>query len=90
VSDISKLVGGASLDVLPEQLKQLICAILEGRVMQFAVVVEFEDGTFGDCFPTLCDGANRYAMLGALEALRRDYLREHIQSRTEYLKGREE
>lgn len=84
--ELKRLVGELSPDVMPEQLKPLISGLLDGTIRQFAVIMEHDDGTFSDCFPTTGENPNRFAMIGALEVLLRDYMRVHIDSRIEYVK----
>lgn len=73
------------LDVIPAEVKPLVQLLLEGRVKQMVVIAEMDNGNILDCFPILDETANRYAMVGAIENLKRDYMREQIQSRTTYI-----
>ncbi len=88
--DINKLIGESQEGVLPEQVAPLVQAIIEGRVKQMCLIVEMADGCFMDCYPILDDGCNRFAMVGAIEVLKRDYMRTHIQSRVNYVEQDEE
>lgn len=73
------------VDAMPEEVRTLVQMILEGRVKQFAIIIEDERGCFFDKFPVLDDSASRMGMIGALEVLKRDYMRLFISSRVEYL-----
>lgn len=85
MNDILKAIGGSEACAIPEQLKPLIQGIIEGKVLQFALIVELDDGAIMDCYPQLDDKANSYAMLGAITALERDFLRSRIASRVQYV-----
>lgn len=71
-------------DVLPPEVAPLVQALLEGRVKQVAIIAELENGVFMDCYPILDPRSNRLAMIGAIDVLKRDYMREEIQSRVDY------
>jgi hypothetical protein len=73
------------LDVIPEEIKPIVKLLLEGRIKQMVVIAELDDGNILDCYPVLDDSAHRYAMVGAIENLKRDYMRSHIQSRVPYV-----
>lgn len=71
--------------VLPPEIAPIVQAIIEGRIAQIVLAAETTDGTILSAFPTLDDQrVNRFAMIGALDVLKRDYMREHIQARIEY------
>lgn len=76
------------LDVIPAEVKPLVQLLLEGRIKQMVVIAELDNGNILDCFPILDDSAHRYAMVGAIENVKRDYMREHIQSRTTYIEDK--
>lgn len=69
---------------MPEQVRELVQALIEGRVKQMLIIAEMREGTVFDGFHIIDDDANRYTMLGALETLKRDYMRAQIQPRIEY------
>jgi hypothetical protein len=80
MKDIFSMDAGA----MPEQVKELVNALIEGRVRQLALIVETTEGTVMDCFQIIESNANRFTMVGAIEILKRDYLRAQVQSRVEY------
>lgn len=86
--DIKKLIGDASA-ALPEELVPIINGIINGDIVSLAVIVEDQEGHMGDMWVTdLNDGeTNRFAMLGALENLKRDFMRAEIESRVPYAWG---
>jgi hypothetical protein len=88
--DLSKLIGMVAEGVIPEEIAPLVEALIEGRVKQFAAVAELDDGTVIDAFPVLDETANRMVMVGALEVVKRDYMRIHVRSRVEYVEIDEE
>lgn len=69
---------------LPEEIRLFVQALLEGRVKQYALVFEDADSNWWDVAPILEDGPNRFAMIGALECIKRDYMRQNIESRVKY------
>ena len=71
---------------MPEELKHLCKSILEGRVAQFALAVEYADGRIATQWSFLEPGENAYTMLGILEVLKRDYMRAEIEGRIEYVR----
>lgn len=84
--DLAKLTA-ASFDVLPDELKPIVAGLLSGEIRSLAVVFETADGDMGDAWFLDIDepmSSNRYALLGALEGLKRDYMRCEIESRLEY------
>jgi len=83
--DISKLAGPSAFDVLPDEIKPLVSLLLEGKIRSMAVVFETNDSDVGDAwFLDIDSESNRYTLLGAIEALKRDYMRLEIESRLEY------
>ena len=73
-----------SIFPLPEQLRDFVAAVLDGRVKQYALLAELDSGV-ADQFVVLEEGADMLRMLGALEVLKRDYMRCHIESRINYV-----
>lgn len=72
---------------IPEQVKELVGWLIEGRVADLAMVVTLNDNkTVADCMYCGMDGnaPQPYVTLGAIEALKRDWLRMHIESRMPY------
>lgn len=86
--DLSKLTG--DVDAIPETLKPILAGLLEGRIKQLVVIAEMDDGCIMDCFPVFDSDANRYVMVGALEVMKRDYMREQVQARIQYAIADEE
>lgn len=83
-------IDATQVNALPEEARLLVQMIIEGRVKQFALIIEDENGCFYDNFPTLDDSASKMGMIGALEVLKRDYMRCFIDSRVEYLQPGED
>lgn len=69
---------------MPEEVSALVTALLEGRVKQMLLIVELEDNKIMDMFKIIAPDSNRYSMLGAIEVVKRDYMREQTQARIEY------
>ena len=86
--DIAKLIGvnPAAANVLPEELNWFINALLEGRIKGFVIVAEEADGSIADQIVLDNNGghANTYALIGALECVKRDLMRIAVDSRIEY------
>lgn len=76
----------ATVDALPEPLKPIINMLIEGRIKTLIVIAEDSDKNISDMYRLDMDGgkSNKYAVLGAIEALKRDFMRTHIESRIEY------
>jgi len=73
--DIQKLIGSPSLETMPEAVRDLMRDLLEGRVRQYAIVAELDDGNIGVGFHVVNEqDLNVYTMLGAIETLKRDYM----------------
>lgn len=87
--DISQLLQ-TDAGALPEEAQFLVRMLLEGRVKQMAFVVESDKGKIFDMFKVIEDSANIHAMVGALELVKRDYMRVHVSSRIEYQEKDEE
>lgn len=88
--DVAAMIGAGADDVIPPQIAPLLKALLEGRVKQMVVIAEMDDGAIMDAFPIIDDKANRFAMLGAIETVKRDYMRCELQSRVEYVQHTED
>lgn len=91
--DMNKLIGNGMtpMDLLPEDMKPIIERLLDGRFRSLLIIAEEDDGHFGDMFCLDMDGtvSNMYALLGALESVKRDLL-DMIPSRLQCDEGREE
>lgn len=89
--DLIKLIGDKTA-ALPQELVPIIERIISGEVVSVVCIVELQDGSVGDLFELdMNDGhSNRYAVLGALEAAKRDFLRAHIESRIPYIELEEQ
>lgn len=70
---------------LPDEVHGFVRAVIEGRVKQFALVIEMNDGTMSDQFVFLDDSADRFRMIGGLTVLLRDYMRCNTEGRLEYV-----
>jgi len=83
--DVRALIGDR-LAALPEELMPVIDDIVAGKVRSLIVLVELDDDEIGDLCVLDMNGSrsNRFAVLGAMAAMQRDYLRAHIASRVEY------
>lgn len=88
--DLQKLIGDKSA-AIPEQLMPIIEGIISGEVVSLVCLIETRDGDIGDLFElNMNDGeSNLYAVLGALEALKRDFMRIHVESRVPYVEPEE-
>lgn len=89
--DLQKLIGDRSA-AIPEQLLPIIEGIVNGDVVSLVCLVETRDGDVGDLFELdMNDGhSNLYAVLGGIEALKRDFMRAHIESRVPYVEPQEQ
>jgi hypothetical protein len=75
-----------SAGAIPDEVKVIVQLLIEGRIKQLIVIAEIEDGKFLDgVFIQQPNDCNRYAMIGALDVSKRDYMRMEIQSRVPYL-----
>jgi ABC-type phosphonate transport system ATPase subunit len=82
--DLNKL-SEVSFEAVPNEVKPLVAGLLSGQIKSLAVVFETIDGDVGDAwFLDIDDNSNRYTLLGAIESLKRDYMRCEIESRLEY------
>lgn len=84
--DIKKLIGDKSA-VLPEALMPLVEELAAGEIVSLVVLMETQEGDIGDFFMLdMNDGrSNRFAVLGGLVNLQRDFMRLEIQSRVPYV-----
>lgn len=87
-AQVERLIGDR-LAALPEELLPVIDDIAAGRVRSLVVLVELDDEEVGDLFALDMNGtrSNRFALLGAIEALKRDFMRAHIRSRVDYVES---
>lgn len=81
---LNKLLGACAEGAVPPEVAPPVQALLEGRVKQCVIIFEDSNGDFLDCYPILDDNASRLAMLGAIETVKRDYMRSEIDSRVRY------
>lgn len=72
---------------LPDEVKELVSGLLEGRVKTLIVVAELQDNDFLEGIFVDLDGntSHRYAVIGAIESVKRDFMRMEVESRVEYL-----
>ena len=84
MTDLARRLDLSAVDAIPPEAAPLIRGLIEGTIKQMVVIFETSDGNFCDCFPILDDDCNRYAMLGAIEVLKRDYMRSQIEARVNY------
>lgn len=84
--DLSKLIGD-KMAALPPELEPVIEGLINGEIISIALVTEYQDGHVGDLFClNMNDGqSNIYAVLGAIETVKRDFMRAHIESRIPYV-----
>ncbi len=83
---------GDRLSALPEELLPVIDDIVAGRVRSLVVLVELDDGEWGDLYSLDMNGSqsNRLAVLGAIENLKRDFMRDQLESRVSYVEARDD
>lgn len=83
--DVRALIGDR-LAALPEELLPVIDDIVAGKVRSLIVLVELDDDEIGDLCVLDMNGSrsNRFAVLGGLAALQRDFLRQYVESRVPY------
>lgn len=82
--DFSKMQESA----LPDEVKTLVGLLLEGRVKSLIIVAELqEDSGFMEGIFVDMEGSysNRYAVIGALESVKRDFMRMEVESRVDYV-----
>lgn len=82
-----QLLAEATAGALPDEVRGLVGFLIEGRVKQLVFVAELDDCQVLDAIFTQDERCNRYVMVGALEALKRDYMRGEIRSRIEYVEA---
>ena len=64
---------------LPNHLKTLVTGILEGRVRQYALVVEYETGGCATGFEVINDETyNSFTLLGGIEVLKQDFFHNRM------------
>ena len=87
--DVRSLIGDR-LAAMPEELLPVIDDIVAGRVRSLVLLVELDDGEWGDLYSLDMNGSrsNRLAVLGAIENLKRDFMRDQLESRVSYLEAR--
>jgi hypothetical protein len=82
--DFSKMQERA----LPDEVKTLVVLLLEGRVKSLIIVAELQEGVgfMEGIFVDMEGGeSNRYAVIGALESVKRDFMRMEVESRVDYV-----
>lgn len=84
MTELTRLLDLSAADAIPPEVAPLIKGLLEGTIKQMVVIFEDADGNFHDCFPVLDDNCSRLAMLGAMDVVKRDYMRAHVEARIEY------
>lgn len=82
-----QLLAGVTVGALPDEVRDLVGFLIEGRVKQLVFAAELDDCQVLDAIFTQDKRCNRYVMVGALEVLKRDYMRSEIQSRIEYVEA---
>lgn len=77
----------AESDAMPEEVKLIVAGLIEGTIKSLVIIAEMQDGDFSDgYYVDMNDGkSHRMAILGAMETLKRDFMREEIESRREYV-----
>lgn len=72
---------------LPNEIRELVAALIEGTVKTLIVIAEIQGDSFMDAVYVDMDGgtSNRLATLGAIEVVKRDFMREEIESTREYI-----
>lgn len=83
MTDITRLLS-ENAGALPQEAQEFVRMLIEGQVKQFIVVAELNEGLMFDQIEILDDDADRFRMLGGIESVKRDYMREVIESRVEY------
>lgn len=81
---MNALLGDPS-SAIPVEIRHFLKAILEGDMLQYVLVYENQNKIIVDDHCIFDDeSANCYAMIGALECMKRDYMRMNTISRIEY------
>ena len=75
---------------MPEEVRELVQALIEGRVKQMLFIAEMQEGAVCDMFKIIDQNANRFTMVGAIESMKRDYMRAQMQPRIEYVERTDE
>ena len=81
---MSEIPNFEDCGAIPQELRDLLRLILEGRVAQLAWSAVLTDGDVYSAFPIL-ERPEPHAILGALMALQRDVMRVQIGSRVRYV-----
>ena len=76
--ELEKLIGELDEGALPNEINEFLQALLEGRVRQFVIVAELDDGTMFSDYDVLSPEAGSFAMIGALEVMKHDYMRVEV------------
>lgn len=89
--DVRALIGDR-LAAMPEELLPVIDDLVAGRVRSMVLLVELDDGEIGDLYSLDMNGSqsNRLAVLGAIENLKRDFMRDQLESRVRYVETRDD
>lgn len=89
--NIDQIIGDSAMDVLPQGLRDFIADYLSGNVRQFILVVETNEKMMASMIHFVDDETSDvYAMIGALEVVKRDYMRQEVESLVEYKREDEE
>ena len=81
--DLSKMQES----VLPEEVKTLVSLLLEGQVKTLIISAELQENEFMEGIFVDMDGgeSNRYAVIGSMESVKRDFMRMECGSRVDYV-----
>jgi len=80
-------ISNMQADALPDEVKALVVNLLEGRVKSLIIIAELQDqtGFLEGVFVEREGGeSNCYAVIGALESVKRDFMRMEVESRVDY------
>lgn len=80
---VPDIIGSSAM---PPELRELVGDLIEGRVRTLLFVAELTDGQADGIYVNI-DGhdTNTLAIIGALEVLKRDFMRAYTASRVEYV-----
>ena len=81
-------ISNMQADALPDEVKTLVVNLLEGRIKSLIIIAELQDqaGFLEGVFVDMEGGdSNRYAVIGALESVKRDFMRMEVDSRVDYV-----
>ena len=81
-------ISNMQADALPDEVKTLVVNLLEGRIKSLIIIAELQDqaGFPEGVFVDMEGGeSNRYAVIGALESVKRDFMRMEVESRVDYV-----